>query len=371
MRLSITVSLFVASTLAFGCASSKGAKRDDPGPPQSVDEVVRRAVQPTLDARPRPGAVVVGVTVEGVHHVFSFGAVDGMPPTGASLFPLGTGTQPFTAMLLATHVADGELDYDESVGTRSCSTRQITAYCYRGDATTYRHLVQHTSGLPTEAEVKTELDDLNDFLAGYDLGIAPGKRYRPSEIGYATLGAILSRRFEVEPDDAIRGRILQPLGMEDTTFTPRVGEAVPGYDNGVAVPPHNSGVFKYSDGMYSTAEDLLGFLDVHLDPQAHAALADAIRLTHRVSDAIEVDASSRAANGWYYRPASDVYWHDGVGPGHRAFFGFDVDSATGVVVLSNEAATGTRFDELGFDILQGIERLRTGATGDQGPSDET
>jgi CubicO group peptidase (beta-lactamase class C family) len=350
--------------LATSCATSKSEQTGEPGPPESVEEAVGRSVEPLMAATPAPTAIVAGVTVGGVRHVYSFGAVDGVPPDANTRFPIGTATEPIMATLLATYVASGEIDYDESIGTRSCKSTHVTAFCFRGDAATYRHVVQHVAGLPKDAaeeSAQLDLDGLNTFLARYELGLSPGNRFRQSSVGYAALGAILRRRFGEAPEELTRVRVLEPLGMAHTTFGPAGGVA-PGYHDGQSVPPPvEKGVFSWSRGLVSDASDLLSFLEVNVEPAAREDLGEAIRQTQRVSDEIEVFGDSRAANGWFYHVEQRVYWHNGAADGYRAFLGFDRDSDIGVVILTNESsADGADLDAAGLQMLRHIQTMSGG-----------
>ena len=64
----------------------------------------------------------------------------------------------------------------------------------------------------------------------------------------------------------------------------------------------------------------------------------------------------RIGLGWIIRGGHgrDLHWHNGGTGGYRSFLGFDLESRTGVVVLSN---SGDSVDDLGFHLLDSRYRL--------------
>ena len=64
----------------------------------------------------------------------------------------------------------------------------------------------------------------------------------------------------------------------------------------------------------------------------------------------------RIGLGWITRGGHgrELQWHNGGTGGYRSFLGFDLESQTGVVVLSN---SGNSVDDLGFHLLDSRFRL--------------
>ncbi|MCA1559691.1 MAG: DUF1343 domain-containing protein [Acidobacteria bacterium] len=92
----------------------------------------------------------------------------------------------------------------------------------KGDIT-IRHLLTHVSGLRPDV-------DLADMWTGTDTAIAlaveevpaapAGERFVYSDINFFLLGDIVRRVSGLPLDNFARSRIFEPLGMNDTTFTP-------------------------------------------------------------------------------------------------------------------------------------------------------
>ena len=107
-------------------------------------------------------------------------------------------TKPVTALAVLDAVEDGVIDLDEPAGPPGA---------------TVRHLLAHASGLPFEGEA----------LLG-----RPGTRRIYSNPGFDTLGALLAERDGATPGAAIQGRVLLPLGMDDTELEGRPSEGLHG-----------------------------------------------------------------------------------------------------------------------------------------------
>lgn len=103
-----------------------------------------------------------------------------------------------TAVALLTAIDEGVIDLDEAAGP---------------PGSTVRHLLAHASGWGFEGEM---------VLA------APGRRRIYSNTGYDRLGALLAERTDVAVADAIRDRVLGPLGMDSTRLVERPSQGLHG-----------------------------------------------------------------------------------------------------------------------------------------------
>lgn len=103
-----------------------------------------------------------------------------------------------TAVAVLTAIDEGVIDLDEAAGP---------------PGSTIRHLLAHASGWGFEGET---------VLA------APGRRRIYSNSGYDRLGALLAERTGVAVADAIRDRVLGPLGMDSTRLVERPSQGLHG-----------------------------------------------------------------------------------------------------------------------------------------------
>jgi CubicO group peptidase (beta-lactamase class C family) len=114
-------------------------------------------------------------------------------------------TKLVTALAILDAVEDGVSGLDEPAGPPGA---------------TVRHLLAHASGLPFEGE---------QVLA------EPGTRRIYSNPGFDLLGALLAQRDAVPVGEALRRRILDPLGMTGTKLVTRASEGLHGTLGDLAV----------------------------------------------------------------------------------------------------------------------------------------
>lgn len=345
-----------------GCAGPRVQTTEDDAPaPTTVPEVIQRGAAPLVQNTPKAPGLVVGVWRAGDTTWETFGpqAAEVRPD---SSFRVASMTKPLVGLLLATYVVDGTLKYEDPIGVGTCDEKKVSSFCFRGAATTYQHLLQHTAGLPTEPDNLTPTyapGDLQDFLARYELSIQPGARFRYSTVGYAALGMTLERVTRTPFPDALQQRVLTPLGLESTTFMPDPGELVPGYENGELVAdPARPPVLWPSGGQASTPADMLHLAVANLQPDNYPDLAEAIRITHRVTSDISAFDTSNPALGWFYFEALDAFWHAGSAPGYTTFVTFSPRTQTAIVLLANTSVPNDgRFAKAAFQMLGQLAAL--------------
>ncbi|MEU3273522.1 serine hydrolase domain-containing protein [Saccharomonospora sp. NPDC006951] len=168
---------------------------------------------------------------------------------------------------------------------------------YDGNAITVRQLMQHTSGLardplnaPANPDGTYELGEMvASAMSEPPLG-EPGGDVHYSNVGYHVLGLLIEEITGQSVGDAISERIIEPLGLENTSF-PAQGERalaepfVSGY-TGSRVPPFEfwldnttsvePSYWSSAAGMTSTLEDSTTFFRALLDGEvvSEAALAE-------------------------------------------------------------------------------------------------
>lgn len=345
--------LIILIALLASCATPPLPTPEASPPPKTVAEAIQQATA-GLVARKDPAipSLVVGVWRGGAQEFHTYGDRRATP---SSLVRVASMTKPLSALLVATYVADGTLSYDTPVGVGSCTEREVSAFCFRGAATTFQHLVQHTSGLPQEPDnmgPDYSAASLQDFVARYQLSIEPGKRFRYSTAGYAALGMALARRTHVPFARTLAERVIDPLGLTATTFTP-TGALLPGFDHDAVAPdsPRPEALWP-SGGLASTPQDLLRLATINLHPDEVPALADAIRLTQRVTSEITAFDTSQTALGWFYFEPLEVYWHGGSTTGYDVFTAFSPGTDTAIVLVANTTLPHDgRLAAAGFDLF--------------------
>lgn len=150
------------------------------------------------------------------------------------------------------------------------------------DAVTIRQLLNFTGGIPLEdppgaAEAAAAGDLSGAWAAHYrqEPAFAPGSRVLYSDVSCRILGKVLETVAEMDLDTAARRWFFDPLGMNHTTFLPPDPAACANTgrsDSGRSLQgqltqdlEHDMGEVLGSDGLFSTAADMLTFAQMLLD----------------------------------------------------------------------------------------------------------
>lgn len=139
------------------------------------------------------------------------------PMTEDTRFDLASVTKLFTATVVVQLVERGVLGLDDPVG------RYFTSYAFGQRAeVTVRHLLTHTSGLPSEIHFWQDPDPSSRRAAvlTQPLEAAPGTRSCYSCVGYITLGMLVEQLLGQPLDLAVQEGICDPLGLSSTGYRP-------------------------------------------------------------------------------------------------------------------------------------------------------
>jgi len=151
---------------------------------------------------------------------------------------IGSITKTFTATLVLILVDEGKLSLDDKL-------QKFLPTYPRGDQITVRHLLKHTSGIVTwdeNDEIRQSIfdgtgswtiDQLIDWAAGQPFLSEPGVAFHYSNIGYFILGKIIEDASGMTVAQAIRAKIVLPLGLKNTFMAESPyppGDYVHGYD---------------------------------------------------------------------------------------------------------------------------------------------
>jgi CubicO group peptidase (beta-lactamase class C family) len=309
--------------------------------------ILDAVVESSLERWNVPGAAV-GVLAGGAPDVRAYGVADlrtGEPLDSGATLRIASLTKPFTAALALSLADEGLLDLDRPVPVARA-----------GEEITPRRLLAHVAGL------ECELGDLARFGSGDDalgravaetrtLGrlTAPGRWWSYANTGYWIVGALCGEVLGTTYEEALRGRVLEPLGLERTPWgEPEVTghvERVPGSGEHEPAPerPYPR-ARRPSGGLVSTADELLRFA------RAHLAGESSFRLT-----APEVPTPRGAyALGWAVtRHGGDRVWsHDGSYGGFQSRLAVLPERDAAFVILTNGDAGAAVVREVSDRLLE-------------------
>jgi CubicO group peptidase (beta-lactamase class C family)/D-alanyl-D-alanine dipeptidase len=149
---------------------------------------------------------------------------DSVPATASTVYRIGSVSKLFTDLAVMQLVERGELDLDVPV------TDYLPEFRPGGydEPPTLRQLTSHRSGLVREPPVGHYFDDTEPSLAATVLSLNETERvYEPetetkySNAGIAVVGYVLEERSGEPFAEYLRRAVLEPLGMDHSSFKPR------------------------------------------------------------------------------------------------------------------------------------------------------
>jgi len=330
-----------------------------------------------IDRQHQSVGIVVGIIGREGRRVIAYGHLekeDSRPVNGDTIFEIGSETKVFTALLLADMVQGGEVALHDPVAKYLPANVKMPER--NGRSITLVDLATHTSGLPrlpqnlspkdpSDPYADYSVEQLYEFLAGYQLTRDIGSQYEYSNLGGGLLGHVLALRGGMSYEALVESRICAPLGMSSTriTLTPEMkARLAKGYD--AAMEPAENWDLPTLAGagaLRSTANDMLIFMAANLG-YTKTSLAPALAAMLQVRRPTG-QAGLEIALGWHILSANgkEIAWHNGGTGGYRSYMGFDPKARGGVVLLSN-ASTPAGVDDIGRYLLDASAPLATLAT---------
>ena len=141
--------------------------------------------------------------------------------TSNTVFGIGSMSKPFTAMLVLQLVQEGKLEFDTLISKYLPEYRKDI-----GNKVTIRHLLTHTSGIPSYTSLPYVWEDsmqlsytplyiLKNF-GSRDLEFEPGTKYKYGNTGYFILALIIERVTGKHLAEVLKQNIFTPLKMSNS-----------------------------------------------------------------------------------------------------------------------------------------------------------
>lgn len=264
-----------ASVLVLASCASGADVPPSPSPtelPGQVTEALDEQLAASLADNDVPGGFVA-VCVPGYEDwVDAQGVVDresGEAMTADLVWPLRSVTKSFAVTLLLQLVDEGKVALDDTIDMWVDDVPN-------GDRITLDQLARMSSGVPeytTPAWIDDFTEDpsraftpeeLIDYALAEPAEFAPGEKNVYTNTNTLLIGQVVAAEYGVPFEQALDERILQPLGLDDTTYPTSVdewpGDHPTGYqpddDGRLQAAPNNFTVFGAAGAMTSTAADL-------------------------------------------------------------------------------------------------------------------
>ncbi len=331
-----------------------------------TDAQIRDLLVERIDKQHQSVGIVVGIVDSTGRRTISYGKFDtgdNRTVDGNTIFEIGSVTKVFTSLLLADMVQRGEVALTDPVAKYLHAGVKMPVR--NGRQITLEDLATHTSGLPrlpsnlspkdaANPYADYSVEQLYQFLSGYQLTHDIGSQYEYSNLGGGLLGHVLARRAGMDYEKLVRSRICEPLGMRSTAITlseeMKTRFAV-GHDGTMQkVAYWELPTLAGAGALRSTANDMLTFVAANLGyvktPLAPAMTAMLAVRRPTGEPGLEVGLA------WHIltHDGHEIVWHNGGTGGFRSFIGFESKTGMGVVVLSN-AETPAGVDDIGQHLL--------------------
>ncbi len=321
-----------------------------------VDAVVAR----TQAGGQAPSLVAAVLRGGGLAHLSHAGST---PTPHADLqYRIGSITKTMTAALLLGLRDQGALELDEPLDAHLPGTGL--------GRRTLRQLLGHVGGAQREPDGQWWERSPGGPVAELVEGAGPAKLaypahrgYHYSNLAYGLLGAVIEKHTKLPWYEAVRERLLDPLGMHRTTY-----HATEPYARGYVVHPwhatlreeprEDAGAMAPAGQLWSTPVDLLRWANFLIAPDS-AVLAPTTVAELGTPVVIADPDSWLSGHGLglqLWRRGERVFrGHTGSMPGYLAVLAVHRPSATGVVAFANSySLRGASILGLGLDLLEAV-----------------
>lgn len=291
--------------------------------------------------------------------------VPDVPTSADSIFRIASVSKTFTAVVIMCLSEEGVLDLDTPIKNYIPDIEFSKPEAK--ETMTLRHLLTHTAGMPADDYMhagSTDESTMNDViletLPTLKLSSLPGEgKYQYSSWGYNLIGCVASVVTGKSLSQLVTDYILDPLGMDATTFDYKVAS---NSEYPLSQPHIKSNgkhvvdkllintAFNAGAGLYSNTTDLCKFARFFLNGGVSDS-GERILSEQSMNDMLAMH--SKRSDTSYYGfgiilnsfAGRYIYGHTGTYYGQNYYCSFYMDPKTGcgVVTLMNSRATDTNF----------------------------
>jgi D-alanyl-D-alanine carboxypeptidase len=320
-----------------------------------------------------PGSAGLSIAVARGDHVIlskGYGKADlelDVPATEQTLFRIASVTKQFTAAAILRLIEQGQLALDDDI------TKYVD-FPTQGRTVTIRHLLAHTSGLPSYTDVPGFFErglarDLApaavlDPVRNLPFEFEPGTKWAYSNTGYHLLGMILEKVSGRSYARHMQDEFFKPLGLLHTRFDV-ASELIPGRARGydvidgapVNAAPLSMSIPFSSGGLLSTAGDLVQW---QLALRSGKVLSPASWQLMTTPGKLADGSETRYGFGLFLDgiDGHPNLMHEGGIPGFNAILVLFTHEDLSIAVLSNSPAASA--GQLAADIAREAFRLEAG-----------
>lgn len=250
-----------------------------------------------------------------------------------NIYEIGSLTKTFTATLINKAINEGKISIDSSID-------KYLPLSKGNNYPTIKDLLTHTSGYKSfyfeRCMVSNFFKRRNDFygvtkemvMAKLSKLNVKKKRYNfaYSNFGYAVLGLVLEAVYDTDYKTLLNSFVQNELGLTDTKISDKSGNLGKYWDW------KSDDAYLSAGAITSNITDMLAYAQYQLNT-VHKSLKviDASSKNHKTMD-INMDEIGTA---WLFDNKNSVIWHNGGTGNYNSYLGFNTETKTAVVILSN------------------------------------
>lgn len=224
-----------------------------------------------------------------------------VPVEPETIFQSGSVGKQFTSAAVMLLAEDGKLTVDDKV------SKHLGAVPAAWTDLTIRHLLTHTGGLtdyPKGFDFRKDYteDELLKTIQAVPLAFAPGERHAYSNLGYVTLGILISKVTGKFYGEFLQERIFKPLDMTSARI---ISET--------AIVPNRAAGYRLQQGQLRNQEWVSPTLNTTADGSLYLTILDMVKWEAALRSTTFLRPESRTAMWTPYTLNSGTRGHYGFG----------------------------------------------------------
>ena len=276
-------------------------------------------------------------------------------PDENTLYELASNTKPITATALLYWLNQNSIDINTAIKTY-LPQNLSTNLSLNGVDITFKHLLEHTSGMPpfpddVTWDLVTDYDStkLFNYISSHPLIRTPGTTPTTvqeagnfySNMAYGLAGIILERKTKQPLQNVFQNTIFQSLQMTSTTLNniDNVTNRSYGHNNAGSVTSSFKTGFRGSGGLKSNLNDLAKFVQAQINATNDNSLGQAMLQSQNPT--IQISNMDYYSLGWaffYTLEKKKLFYKAGASISFTSIITFDKNSQKAIILLFNNSS---------------------------------
>lgn len=283
--------------------------------------------------------ITVGIVKNGNISYKVYGENGEMLPSKVHTYEIGSLTKTLTSALISKAIDEGKISLEDTID-KYLDLPEGKPY------PTIMQLLTHTAGYKAyyleSPMIKSFFTGRNDFYGITDEMVLKQIRkanykdqtysFNYSNFGYATLGLVLETVYDREYTDLLNEYMQKELGLTATMISDGNGDLNNYWDW------KDGDAYMSAGAVTSNIVDMLSYLELQMKEQGclkrcHESLIK-INTSSKSYEAMDIHMDEIAL-AWIIDKENHIIWHNGGTDDYNCYMGFNVETQTGVIIISN------------------------------------